>query len=102
MVGSIDRSTAKEVCSSGLPKNLTSSIAASGFSEYCDTISCQPPSVAALRAPSPLPIGSGATPTLPATAGASWLDAHMYGQLRAKAALPAVQTLRVSVSRKVV
>src|SRR5829696_2530341 len=82
----------------------TSSIAASCLVEYLDTINCQPPRVSALRAPSPDPAGSGETSTNPGTLelAGSWLADHAYGQLRRKAALPAIQTLRESASTKVV
>src|SRR5262245_31272576 len=84
---------------------LTYSIAASWFFEYLVTIICQPPRQSAFLASAPSPFGSGETSTLPINgelAVASWVIAHMYGQLRAKAALPGEKTLTVSGSLYVV
>ncbi len=63
--------------------------------EYLETINCQPPRVSALRAPSPVAAGSGETSINPGDLELpeSWLADHAYGQLRMKAALPAIQTL---------
>src|SRR5215211_4668219 len=81
--------------SSGEHMYLTNSIAASWFGEYLETISCQPPSVAACVAPSPSPIGNWATPTFPTSGeSAAWVTEKAYGQLRMNAALPGANALR--------
>src|SRR5256885_16775015 len=98
MVGLNDPTSARFFCVSLLVRYITRSAAASGFFEYFDTASCQPPSVPALRPAAP-PLGNGAMPTLPCTGlSAPCASDQAYGQLRMKAALPLWNTPRASSS----
>src|SRR4051795_11860251 len=97
MVGLYEAPIARAFCTCALVMYITRSAAASGFFEYFDTASCQPPSVAD-RLPSG-PCGSAATPTLPLIGLSACCDSdHAYGQLRMNAALPFWNTPRASSS----